>query len=162
MNARPYKCRNAARVDRVLIGPNYQVIKSKLLKRLYRYLWHLENMRLVGILIVFVPARILKRKGNIWKHQCIRLEFLPNHVNSLVWRRVRLTANWELFNCYHICAYILAEVYTHIEKCITDRYDGSGRFSSPTDRWAYVNALSRLDKKHAFATIGGTPDRNIP
>lgn len=99
----------------------------------------------------FGPARILKREGDIWEYQCVCLEFLPNQFDGLVWGRVRLTANWELFNRYHM--YILAGADTHVEKGITDRYDGSGGFPSPTDRWACVNGLSSLEKR-VSGTIG--------
>lgn len=118
----------------------------------HRYLWYLEDMRLVTF---FVLARILKRERDIWEYQRVCLEFLPNQFNGLVWRRMRLTANWELFDCYHMR--VLAGADTHVEKCITDRYDGSGGFSSPTDRWAYENGLSSLEE--CVSGTKGDPER---
>lgn len=52
---------------------------------------------------LFGPGRVLKREGDIWEYQCVCLEFLPNQFNCLVGRRVRLAANWELFDCYRVC-----------------------------------------------------------
>jgi hypothetical protein len=105
----------------------------------------------------FGLARIMKREGDIWEYQRVYLEFLPNQFDGLVWRRVRLTANWELFNCYHMC--VLAGADTHVEKRITDRYDGSGGFSSPTDRWSHVKRLSSLEGR-VSGTIGDPGGEN--
>ena len=50
----------------------------------------------MGIMTLFGLVRILERKRYVWEHQRICLDFLPNQLHGLVWRRVGLAANWEL------------------------------------------------------------------